>query len=281
MRQILAAFAAVVWCGIAHAEWQGQIVGIKDGDTVVLLRDRRELLLRLYGIDCPEKTQAFGSRAQQAVSELVFGKEVSVDSVDTDRYGRTVALVTIDGRTVSEALVATGYAWVYEQYCHRPECESWRGLEAKARGERRGLWADAQPTPPWEYRRGGNRTPTVAAGEASAAVDQQAGSPATSATTAVYVTKTGKRYHLDGCRFLARSKIPMALAQAVARYTPCSVCKPPSLAAEGKAATGATVTPTPAPAVITGQCQAITKKGTQCTRKAKPGSSYCSQHGGK
>lgn len=139
MRQILAVFAVAVWCGIAHAEWQGQIVGIKDGDTVVLLRDGRELLLRLYGIDCPEKTQAFGARARQAASELVFGKQASVDSVDTDRYGRTVALVTIDGRSVNEALVAMGYAWVYGQYCHRPECESWRELEATARREHRGL----------------------------------------------------------------------------------------------------------------------------------------------
>lgn len=281
MRQILAVFATVMWCGIAHAEWQGKIIGIKDGDTVVLLRDHRELLLRLYGIDCPEKTQAFGARARQAVSELVFGKQVSVDSVDTDRYGRTVALVSIDDRSVSEALVATGYAWVYGQYCHRPECESWRGLEAKARGERRGLWADAQPTPPWEFRLGGTRTPAVAAGEASAAVDRQDSSSATSDTTTVYVTKTGKKYHLDGCRFLARSKIPMTLASAAARYTPCSVCKPPSLAAEGEAATNATVTPAPIPATTAGQCQAITKKGTQCTRKAKPGSAYCSQHGGK
>ena len=48
-------------------------------------------------------------------------------------------------------------------------------------------------------------------------------------TITVYVTRTGAKYHRDGCRYLSRSKIPMALNDAVKRYTPCSVCKPPRL----------------------------------------------------
>ena len=45
----------------------------------------------------------------------------------------------------------------------------------------------------------------------------------------VYVTRTGEKYHRDGCRYLSRSRIPMSLAEAAKRYGPCSVCKPPVL----------------------------------------------------
>jgi cbb3-type cytochrome oxidase cytochrome c subunit len=45
----------------------------------------------------------------------------------------------------------------------------------------------------------------------------------------VYVTRTGEKYHRDGCRYLRQSRIPMSLAEAAKRYGPCSVCKPPTL----------------------------------------------------
>ena len=45
----------------------------------------------------------------------------------------------------------------------------------------------------------------------------------------VYVTRTGAKYHRDGCRYLSRSKIPMSLKEAAKRFTPCRVCKPPAL----------------------------------------------------
>jgi hypothetical protein len=107
---------------------------------------------------------------------------------------------------------------------------------------------------------------------------------AQSADTTVYVTKTGAKYHKAGCRSLSRSQIPMTLADASKRYAPCSICKPPILAAAPALAPPATASsPRAAPvtkAVESGRCQAETKKGTQCSRKAKPGSQYCWQHGG-
>lgn len=100
----------------------------------------------------------------------------------------------------------------------------------------------------------------------------------------VYVTKSGACYHRDGCNSLSKSKIPMKLSEAAARYRPCSRCRPPIPQAnagansEGKAKDGE-VRPTPkrAPAGD-GQCQATTKKGTRCSRRAQAGSSYCWQH---
>jgi hypothetical protein len=48
-------------------------------------------------------------------------------------------------------------------------------------------------------------------------------------TITVYVTRTGAKYHRAGCRYLSRSKIAMSLAEAVKRFTPCSICRPPTL----------------------------------------------------
>ena len=99
-------------------------------------------------------------------------------------------------------------------------------------------------------------------------------------STVVYATRTGEKYHRGTCRYLSRSKIPVTLADAVLRLGPCSVCKPPTLGDSTKAAVvvQATPQPTPTPPADSGQCQAITKKGTQCSRRAQAGSSYCWQH---
>jgi hypothetical protein len=99
-------------------------------------------------------------------------------------------------------------------------------------------------------------------------------------TQTVYVTKTGTKYHRDGCGSLSQSSIPMPLGQASAKYGPCGRCKPPSLGV-GEAATPAVGSPAAAVAIPnSGQCAAITKKGTRCSRAAAERSAYCWQHGG-
>lgn len=97
----------------------------------------------------------------------------------------------------------------------------------------------------------------------------------------VYVTKTGAKYHRDGCSSLSRSRIPIKLSVAAATYGACKNCRPPLLETtpatsplvpvESPKATGAPVR--------SGRCQATTKKGNQCLRKAKAGGAYCWQHG--
>jgi endonuclease YncB( thermonuclease family) len=73
--------------------------------------------IRLWGIDCPESRQAFGARATQFTGDLAFGKEVSVQVKDVDRYGRTVGVVILpDGRNLNQELVRAGLAWWYRQY---------------------------------------------------------------------------------------------------------------------------------------------------------------------
>jgi len=133
--------------------WSGKVIGIADGDTISVLRDKEQVRIRLYGIDCPERGQAFSKKAKQFTSKMVFGKTVEVDHIDTDRYGRIVALVRLDGLLINAALVQEGLAWVYNFYCHLPFCEEWFVLQLKAKDAKRGLWNDRNPIPPWEYRR--------------------------------------------------------------------------------------------------------------------------------
>ncbi len=73
--------------------------------------------IRLHGIDCPEKRQAFGNRAKQFASALVFGKTVAVQDHSRDRYGWTIGDVILpDGRRVNRELVKAGMCWWYRKY---------------------------------------------------------------------------------------------------------------------------------------------------------------------
>ncbi len=133
--------------------WSGKVVGVADGDTITVLRDKEQVKIRLYGIDCPEKGQAFGKRAKQFTSKMVFGKVVEVEVMDTDRYGRTVALVAVNKQILNEELLKAGYAWVYYQYCHEMICHAWADYQFAAKLDKRGLWVGPDPIPPWEFRR--------------------------------------------------------------------------------------------------------------------------------
>jgi endonuclease YncB( thermonuclease family) len=129
----------------------GRVVGVADGDTITVLADQRGTKIRLYGVDSPEKKQAFGNRAKQFTSSLVFDQNVQVEVVSTDRYQRRVGVVTrADGMNLNEALLENGYAWWYEQYAKKEK--RYADLERRARDRRVGLWSDKNPTPPWKFR---------------------------------------------------------------------------------------------------------------------------------
>lgn len=103
---------------------EGKVVGVSDGDTItVLANEKRQVKVRLYGVDCPESRQAYGTRARQSTSGHVFGKHVRVEVADRDRYGRTVGIVTgPDGTVLNRALLMEGMAWLYTAYCKAPVC---------------------------------------------------------------------------------------------------------------------------------------------------------------
>jgi endonuclease YncB( thermonuclease family) len=162
----------------------GRVVGVTDGDTItVLTADRVQFKVRLNEIDTPESRQPWGSRAKEALGDKVFGKTVDVQVSGTDRYGRTLGRVLVEGRDVNREMVREGHAWVYRQYMTD---SSLLEDEAYARERGLGLWSlpEAEKVPPWEWRRGGQ--------VAASPVQREA--PATSATAGQAFTCSGKRY---------------------------------------------------------------------------------------
>jgi len=129
----------------------GRVVSIADGDTLTVLdADNAQHRIRLFGIDAPEKAQAFGNQSKKNLSEKVFGETVRVEVTDIDRYGREVGRIYLGDRFINLEQVHDGYAWRYTTYDRHHEFDA---AEAEARAHRRGLWAVPHPTPPWEFRR--------------------------------------------------------------------------------------------------------------------------------
>jgi endonuclease YncB( thermonuclease family) len=90
----ISSFSAVL-----ASDFTSRIVSILDGDTLEVLHNQHPERIRLNGIDCPEKGQAYGQRAKQAASELVFGKEVTLQTHGLDKYGRTLTDVLLPDGT--------------------------------------------------------------------------------------------------------------------------------------------------------------------------------------
>lgn len=120
-----------------------------------MLRNRQQVKIRLHGVDTPEKKQAYGNIARKFTSKMVAGKIVNVQETDKDRYGRTVALINVDGKSLNRSVVKSGYAWVYKKYCKQSFCRDWLKDEEHAKKQKLGLWHDPHAIAPWEWRHKG------------------------------------------------------------------------------------------------------------------------------
>ena len=136
--------------------WQGKVVEVIDGDTLVVQKANTEVDVRLYGVDTPESDQPYGHRATRFTKMMARFERVGIEPKDRDQYGRVVALVYVDGdgECLNEELIRAGHAWVYERYCHIRDCDHWQQLERQARQAEKGLWAGDNPIPPWDWRHG-------------------------------------------------------------------------------------------------------------------------------
>ncbi len=132
------------------ADFTGTVIEVVEGDTLVVQRDTGTEAVRLQGIDCPESKQTHGEQATLATAAMVFGKTVTVKDLGRDRYHRTMGEVTLsDGRNLNQELVRSGACWWLPRSSGHPNLQT---LEAEARSAKRGLWADPNPIPPWEWR---------------------------------------------------------------------------------------------------------------------------------
>jgi len=157
VRQIAPIFLIIVFlfAGISFAQKtiRGKVIAIADENTIIVLQNNRQYKIRLYGIDTPEKRQAFGQKAKKFASDMAMNQQVKVVVYDIDRYGRVVGMVYIGQRCLNEALIQNGFAWVYRRYCKESFCSKWLGYEQEARANRIGLWSYDNPIPPWEFRK--------------------------------------------------------------------------------------------------------------------------------
>ena len=135
---------------------QGRVVRVIDGDTVVVLDAGKEQhRVRLAGIDAPERKQPFGQKSKQYLAFQIAGQDVVVDWHKHDRYHRIVGKIIHDGQDVDLGMVRAGLAWWYRKYAHEQSPADrvlYEDAENKARAQRRGLWVDPHPVPPWQWR---------------------------------------------------------------------------------------------------------------------------------
>jgi len=151
---MLTAFLLIV----ANQSFTGTVVGVLDGDTIEVKTGPSTVTrVRLADIDAPEKSQAFGYRAKEALSRKVFGEQVDIITRSKDRYGRTVATVMNGNRNINLEMVQDGMAWWYRQYSRDA---NFGFAEAQARKLSKGLWIDQFAQPPWDYRHPSSRTTT-------------------------------------------------------------------------------------------------------------------------
>ena len=172
-----------------------------DGDTIDVYIGTDIQRVRLIGINTPEIGQPYAHEATEALKDLVLKKEVRLekDISETDRYGRLLRYVYVSANGgeifVNEEMVRNGYAQVMTIPPDVKYTSLFVSAQREAQEAKRGLWGEAPKPQPED--------------------------------NIVYITKTGKKYHRAGCRYLTKSATPINKSEAIASgYTPCSVCKP-------------------------------------------------------
>jgi endonuclease YncB( thermonuclease family) len=153
MLTVLAALLYLLLASAAvAAEFSGPVASVLNGDILEVLYNHYPERIRLSGIDCSEKGQASGNRAKRVAPELVFGKPVTTQTHGHDKYKRTIGVVILSDRmNLNQELVKQGWCWWYRKYALGDTVLD--ELEHEARAAKKGLWADHQPVPPWEWRK--------------------------------------------------------------------------------------------------------------------------------
>lgn len=151
--------AAVVLIALGHflfagraraADLDGRVVRVHDGDTLTVLVGRQQVRVRLVEIYAPELHQAFGRRSRDSLAGMCAGHEAHVVDEGHDRYHRTLGQVTCGSFEANAEQVRRGMAWVYVRYAAKNS--PLYTLQSEARIERRGLWSEPHPVPPWQWR---------------------------------------------------------------------------------------------------------------------------------
>ena len=150
-RLIFILLLAIIPVLCAAQRFTVKVVGISDGDTFTAINnDNLQLKIRIYGIDAPEKRQAFGNKSKEFLSSLIFGKSITINVQSQDSWGRYIAYVyTPEGKDVSLLMLQAGMAWHFDKY---DNTTSYSTAETAAKRDKKGLWIDTNPVAPWDFR---------------------------------------------------------------------------------------------------------------------------------
>lgn len=153
MIRLILFFLFISLTTFSQTTFNAKVVGIKDGDTVVVLDSlNNQTTLRLAEVDCPEKNQPFGTKAKQFTSDQIYLKTIKYVVTDTDRYGRSIAMIyyDTDNKYLSAEIIKAGMGWHYKRYSTSKELAT---FEDNAKKNKIGLWVDSNPVAPWEFRK--------------------------------------------------------------------------------------------------------------------------------
>ncbi|HYG02205.1 MAG TPA: thermonuclease family protein [Chryseosolibacter sp.] len=148
MYKLILVIAAIF---IQSNEFTAQVTSVQDGDTVEIMWNDQKILVRLYGVDCPEDGQGFSTKAKQYTDAVCRNKNVKVIKRTMDVHGRIIGdIILPDGKDLAKELLKFGYAWHYKEYSDDKDLAA---LEMEARRQKKGLWVEANPMAPWEYKK--------------------------------------------------------------------------------------------------------------------------------
>jgi endonuclease YncB( thermonuclease family) len=133
----------------AAADYTARVVAIEDGDTLTIQVNGRNATIRLADIIAPNIKQAYGKHARSSLESMCLNQDASIHETGKDRAGRTLARVKCVGTDAGREQVHRGMAWVAPQDVN--DANLYR-LQEVARNSRKGLWADTNPVPPWEWQ---------------------------------------------------------------------------------------------------------------------------------
>ena len=153
MKKILFVLFLLVSCSMTteNGVISGKVISVADGDTMTILTaEKKQIKIRMLGVDAPERGQDFGTVSRQQLNNLCYGKTVTVENKGEDQYGRVLGVVYIDGMNVNEYMVRNGLAWYYRHFVTDSRLDS---LEQLARKEKVNIWSMKNPMPPYEFRK--------------------------------------------------------------------------------------------------------------------------------
>ncbi len=130
------------------------VVGVVDGDTVIIMCEGKVKEVHLASVDAPQMEQPYGKNAKDFAEKLMLNHVATIRYIDNNR---ATDIVSSDGKSLKWGLIRAGLAWYPENHQKktlRNVNDKVGKYERKARRARKGLWAQDNPRPPWELHKG-------------------------------------------------------------------------------------------------------------------------------